>query len=350
MRLKSWCKLVAGALLATMVVGAASDADAKRVRWKVHSGFGSKLFVIGTGPYNVSNSLKAMSNGEIDLKIFEPGALVPGIAYYDPVSSGSIDAAWGTPGFNVNKNFAYAFFSSVPFGPNGGEYLAWMRYGGGVQMADEMYGRDGIKFYICNIIPPETSGWFRKEINSVADLKGLKMRFFGLGAKVMEKFGVSTQLLAAGDIYPALELGSIDATEFSLAAIDKDLGFYQVAKHNYFPGWHQQATIGELLVNKAKHDELDDSQKAMLKAACDQQTLQGFVEGEAGQFEAMLFHKEKGVQIHRWSDEMIATFEKAWLEVIQAEIKNSEDAKKIWASYSKFRDDYAIWREHGYLR
>jgi len=350
MIVKSWVKYVAGAVAAAVVGGAAFDASADRVRWKVHSAFSSKLFVIGSGPYNVSESLKAMSQGEMNLQIFEPGALVPGIQYYDPVSAGSIDAAWGTPGFNVAKNFSYAFFASVPFGPNGGEYLAWMRYGGGKELADEMYGRDNIVFYICNIIPPESSGWFRNEIKSLDDLRGLKMRFFGLGAKVMEKFGVSTQLLAAGDIYPALELGTIDATEFSMPAMDRDLGFYQVAKHNYFPGWHQQATIGELLVNKGKHDTLKDYQKAMLKAACDQQTLQGFVEGEAGQFEAMRFHQEKGVQIHRWSDEFIDAFEKAWLEVIEAEIADKPDAKAIWASYSKFRDDYAIWRENGYLK
>src|SRR3546814_4739154 len=110
-----------------------------------------------------------------------------------------------------------------------------------------------------------SSGWFRNEITSLDGLKGLKMRFFGLGAKVMEKFGVSTQLLAGGDIYPALELGSIDATEFSYPSLDKALGFYQIAKHNYFPGWHQQASLLEVIMNGDKWKSLTDGQRAIVE-------------------------------------------------------------------------------------
>ena len=335
---------------AGIVLASTGEVDAKRVRWKMHSAFGGKLIVLGEGANYVADSVTKMSGGEVTMKFFEPGALVPGTAYYDPVSSGSIDAAFGTPGYNVNKNNAYAFFSAVPFGPGAGEYLAWMQYGGGEEMATEMYARDNIRYNLCGVIAPETSGWYRKEIKSVDDLKGLKMRFFGLGAKVMEKFGVSTQLLAAGDIYPALELGSIDATEFSLPAADKDLGFYQVAKHNYFPGWHQQSTLNELLVHKATYDAITDTQKAVIKGACDANVTFMFSRGEAVQFAAMKFHQEKGVTIHRWSDDMLAKFEAAWNEVVAEDIKTNEDSKKIWASLSTFRKDYAIWKENGYLK
>ncbi len=350
MKGNTWLKIAAGVLAAVSVTGAASDAEAKRERWKMHSAFSAKLVVLGEGSNNVSESITKMSGGDLTVRFFEPGALVPGTAYYDPVSSGSIDAAFGTPGYNVNKNNAYAFFSAVPFGPGAGEYLAWMQYGGGEEMATEMYARDNIRYNLCGVIAPETSGWYRKEIKSVDDLKGLKMRFFGLGAKVMEKFGVSTQLLAAGDIYPALELGSIDATEFSLPAADKDLGFYQVAKHNYFPGWHQQSTLNELLIHQPAYDALDDTQKALIKTACDSNVMFMFVRGEAIQFAAMKFHQEKGVQIHRWSDDMLAKFEAAWTEVIAEEIKDNADSKKIWASLSAFRKDYAIWKDNGYLK
>ena len=117
----------------------------------------------------------------------------------------------------------------------------------------------------CGIIPPEASGWFRKEIRSVQDLEGLKMRFFGLGAKVMAKLGVATQLLAAGDIFQALQLGTIDATEFSVPSADQKFAFYQVAKFYYFPGWHQQATFNELYVNKKKWDSLSDQHKEIIE-------------------------------------------------------------------------------------
>ena len=349
MRLSSLLKSVAVAAVAVSTVAAVSNADA-RVRMKIHSAFSKNIVIIGPGPHNVADAIEKMSDGEVQMKVFEPGALVPGTQYYDPVSTGSIDGAWGTPGYNVNKNFAYAFFSAVPFGPRGGEYMAWMRHGGGQQLADEMYARDNIKMFVCNLIPPESSGWFRKEIKSLDDLKGLKMRFFGLGAKVMEKFGVSTQLLAGGDIYPALELGSIDATEFSMPAIDKDHGFYQIAKHNYFPGWHQPATLGEMIFNMDKFNELSDGQKVMVDQACQAQTLRGFAEGEAIQGAAMKFFETKGVTIHRWPQETLDKFEAAWKEVVVNEIGDNDDAKKIWASFSKFREEYKLWGENGYLK
>ena len=119
----------------------------------------------------------------------------------------------------------------------------------------------------CLCIAPETSGWFRKEVKSLDELKGLKMRFFGLGAQVMAKLGVSTQLLAAADIYPALERGVIDATEFSMPTMDIKLGFHQIAKFNYFPGWHQQVSCSHLLMNKKAWDALPDQYKAMIEVA-----------------------------------------------------------------------------------
>jgi len=349
MRLNTLMKGVAVVAVAAFTVSAVSETEA-RVRMKIHSAFGKNIAIIGPGPHHVADAVKAMTDGEVQMQVFEPGALVPGTQYYDPVSAGSIDGAWGTPGYNVHKNFAYAFFSAVPFGPRGGEYLAWMRHGGGQEMADEMYARDNIKMFVCNLIPPESSGWFRSPIESIGDLKGLKMRFFGLGAKVMEKFGVSTQLLAGGDIYPALELGSIDATEFSMPAIDKDYGFYQIAKHNYFPGWHQQSTLGEMVFNMDKFNGLSDGQKVMVEQACQAQVMRSFAEGEAIQADAMKFHEEKGVTIHRWSDEILDEIKGAWDEVVEVEVGENEDAKKIWASLSSFRDTYQIWGQNGYLK
>jgi TRAP-type mannitol/chloroaromatic compound transport system substrate-binding protein len=136
---KTWLRVAAGVLAAVTIAGAASDVDAKRVRWKMHSAFGGKLIVLGEGAHFAADTITAMSGGDVTLKFFEPGALVPGTSYYDPVSSGALDAAFGTPGYNVNKNNAYAFFSAVPFGPGSGEYLAWMGYGGGKELAHDMY-------------------------------------------------------------------------------------------------------------------------------------------------------------------------------------------------------------------
>lgn len=350
MKLSTLLKSAAIMGIATTFTVASLDVAEAKTRWKLHSAWSEKIFVIGSGPHNVADDIGVMSDGDFDIKVFEPGALVPANNYYEPVSKGALDAAWGTPGYHAGRDDAYSFFSAVPFGPAAPEYTAWFRYGGGQELAEELYGADNIKFNLCNMIAPESSGWFREPINSVEDLKGLKMRFFGLGAKVMEKFGVSTQLLAGGDIYPALERGTIDATEFSMPAMDKDYGFYQIAKHNYFPGWHQQATTGELLVNMDRWNSLTDAQRRMISVACEAQVLHGIAETEAGQGGPMNFHREKGVTIHRWPDEMIDQFRAAWEEVEAELIGANPRAAKVHASYKAFRDEFAVWRENGYLR
>jgi TRAP-type mannitol/chloroaromatic compound transport system substrate-binding protein len=346
-------KKLGGLALAATAVAALSvgDAEAKKVRWKMHSAFGKNVAVIGPVGYRIADMVRAMSGGDFDIKVFEPGALAGGYAYYDPVSQGSFQAAYGTSGANQGKNSAFAFLSTWPFGPGALEFNAWMMSeGGGVDIASELYARDGIKFHYCGMIPPETSGWFREEITSLDQLKGLKMRFFGMGAKVMQKFGVATQQLAGGDIYPALELGTIDATEFSMPAIDRTLGFYQIAKFNYFPGWHQQSTTNEILINMETWNELPDNYKAMFTTACQANLMHQLAEGESLQAAAMLANEADGVQNKTWPDEVLAQLRGAWEEVLAEEIAANPDVAKLWESYSKFNEEYQIWGSRGYLK
>ncbi len=178
---------------------------------------------------------------------------------------------------------------------------------------------------------------------------GLKMRFFALGALVMEKLGVSTQLIAPGDIYPALELGTIDATELASPAIDRDLGFYQIAKHYYFPGWHQQSTWVEMIVNLDKWNALTDRQRRIFEVACGNMVRRTIALSEAEQVTALEFFQEQGVTLHQWSPEMLALFKSAWDEVVAEEVANDETFAKVWESLDGFRTRYATWRKLGYL-
>ncbi len=334
---------------ATPTPAVAPTSGGAQVSWNMGSAFGSKLTQLGTLGVSLSEKIERSTGGNIRLKFAEPGALVPPLEMFDAISAGALDAAWSTPGYWVGKDETFAMFSAVPFGPRAGEYLGWIYYGGGQELMDELYAQHNIKSITCGVIAPEASGWFRKEINSTADLKGLKMRFFGLGAKVMEKMGVSTQLLAGGDIFPALERGSIDATEFSMPAIDLNLGFYQVAKHYYFPGWHQQATLFELMMNRGKYDALSDTQKAQIDMACGDNVREGLAEGEAIQGAALAELKEKGVTIHRWPPEMLEELNTAWSEVAGELAASNPNFKKVWDSFSAFREEYKIWNELGYL-
>lgn len=336
------------AVAITAITATAAVAD--KVTLNMPSTFPGSLIQLGQAGVKLQDTLNLISGGDIEVKFFEPGALVPALEIYDNVSNGAIDAGWSVPGYWGSKNSAYNLFAAVPFGPSAGEYLAWHWYGGGEEMMNEIYNRDGIQSLVCGVIAPESSGWFREEITSPEDLAGLKMRFFGLGAKVMQKLGVDTQLLAAGDIYPALERGTIDATEFSMPAIDQNLGFYNIAKNNYFPGWHQQSTIQELLISKAKWDGMDDRQRAMISTACRANVATQYAEGEAIQGKALAEMQEAGVTVHTWTDEMLNTFRGAWEEVVAEEIAANEDFARVWDSLQDFRSGYAIWKDIGYLK
>ncbi len=321
----------------------------KQVNWKMASTFPSSLVQLGTLGVRVQDGLEKVSGGNIKVKFFEPGALVPALEVFDAVSTGAIDAGWSTPGYWAGKVPALPLFAAVPFGPSAGEYLAWVYQAGGLELYQELYSRHNIKALLCGVIPPEASGWFRKEINSAEELKGLKMRFFGLGAQVMEKVGVSTQLIAGGDIFPALELGTIDATEFSMPAVDLKLGFYQVAKHYYFPGWHQQSTLFEFLINMDKWNELSVKQKAQVESVCGDNFRHSIAEGEAIQIDALETLKGHGVKIHKWNQDILDVFEKAWKEVAQEASEKDKDFKIVWNSLQTFRERYKVWKSLGYL-
>ena len=170
------------------------------------------------------------------------------------------------------------------------------------------------------------------------------MRFFGLGARVMQKIGVSTQLLAGGDIFPALEKGVIDATEFSMPTMDIKYGFYQIAKNNYFPGWHQQVSISQLLINSGKWKGLADNYKAMVEVGCGDSIHHTYAETEyKNPFAMVEMGKKYGVITRRWRDDQIAVFEKAWNSVMEEDSAKDPTFKRVAESYKKFRTAYAKW-------
>ena len=350
--MRKWLAAVSAAAMVavTAIAGSPAEAQDKKVRMQMAGAFASSLGILGPAELRTVDYIKRLSNGSIDIKFFEPGALVPGSQYFDAVGSGSLDAAWTAAGYFTGKDIAFAMFTTVPFGPDYGEFMAWFEYGGGNEIMKELHAKYNIVALNCSVIPPEASGWFRKEINSAEDFKGLKMRFFGLGANVMQKMGVATQLLQAGEIFQALQLGTIDATEFSMPTMDLTLGFHQVAKFYYFPGWHQQTSVGQLYISKKKWEELSPHQKDVVELGCKAQMVTEYAEAEAKQFGAMNELKAKGVNIKRWSPEILKAMEVKWEEVVKEESAKSENFKKVWESYSKFRKDYAIWKDHGYLK
>lgn len=339
---------LAAAAVLTVALGAVtpehSHAQDRKIRWKMASSFAASLPILGTSGVYFTKRLQQATNGRMRIKFFDPGKLVPGLEVFEAVSTGGVQAGFTAAGFWIGKIPAAAFFGAVPFGPDTNEYLAWIFNGGGLQLWRELYAKHNLIPFPCGILAPEASGWFRVPIESVEQLKGLKMRFYGLGGKAMQKLGMSIQLLAPGDIFTALDRGVLDATEFSMPAIDEKLGFYQIAKHYYFPGWHQQASILELLINKKSWDDLTVTDQTLIEMACRDTIVKSITEGETLQGPAINRMKAKGVKIHKWSPEMLAKFQQAYQEVIQDETQQDAEFARVWDSLSKFRQNYAEWR------
>ncbi|QIE42656.1 TRAP transporter substrate-binding protein [Rhodobacteraceae bacterium SC52] len=333
-------------------VFAAPALAADKLLLKTPIAFSTALPGLGSPIPRVAEQLDVMSGGTLKMKVYEPGKLVPPFEILDAVSSGKINSGYTTAGYWAGKIPASPLFSAVPFGPEAGEYMAWLYYGNGLTLYQEMYDQAGYNVHVvpCAIIAPETSGWFAKEINSPEDLEGLKMRFFGLGGKVMQKLGVATSLLPGGEIFPALEKGAIDATEFSMPAIDARLGFHKLVKFNYFPGWHQQATIFEVLVNKDVWNEASEAHKAIIETTCKASMADSFAEGEAIQHAALIDNVENnGVTIKQWSPEMLEVFRSTWQEVADEEAANDEFFAKVLADMTEFRDGYTLWKQNAFL-
>ena len=345
--------LLSTTALALTISGNATAADEKKVLLKVPVYFGTHLEGLGSTPKWLAEHVNIAAKGSVKIKIYEPGKLIPPKEILEAVNKGQVNAGFTTPGYNTGQlGTKGSIFSAVPFGPDATEYLAWIYYGDGRKLWQKMYDDKKLNIHTipCSIIAPETSGWFSKPIDKPEDLKGLRMRFFGLGALVMEKLGVSTSLLPSKEIFPALEKGAIDATEFSMPAIDKRLGFHKILKYNYFPGWHQPATAFELIINGDTWKGMSESQQEIVEMGCKAAMLDGLALGEAIQFPAMKENMEKnGVENRYWSQEMLDTFKSKWDEVAAEEAKKDPDFKTIFDNLQTFREGYAIWNKWGFL-
>ncbi len=340
-------KLIATALCGTLAATASYGQDTLEMT----SSFSRNLPILGTAAVNFVETINSIST-TVEFEHFDPGELVPTLEALDAVSNGSVDASFATAGYWQGKITAASLFAAVPFGPEAGEFLAWMFYDDGLELFQRMYDENDYDVHVipCGIIAPETSGWFRTEITSLEDLEGLNMRFFGLGAEVMQRLGVSTSLLAAGDIFPALERGAIDATEFSMPLIDQRLGFYNIASYNYFPGWHQPATMFELLINNDVWNDLDEISHRQIETACMANITSNYAEGEAVNYAAMIQNTEEhGVTISQWPDEMLDAFETAWNEVAAELAAEDEFFAEVWADLQEFREGYRVWSDNIYL-
>jgi TRAP-type mannitol/chloroaromatic compound transport system substrate-binding protein len=338
-------KTLAAAAALSLAAGAAQANDIE-----MQSIYPGTLPLLGDSGQNIGPRIAELTGGSLNLIFRNPGEIVGGNEIWDAISTGAIEAAWYSPGFAESVVPSAALFTAFPFGPDVREYTAWWYNGGGHELYNEIIEPFNVHGELCAILSPEASGWFREPIESVEDLQGLRMRIFGLGAAVMQELGVQAQNLPPADTMTALNLGTIDAAEISFPAIDNALGMYEHAGHYYFPGWHQQTSLIVFLMNGDTWEGLTDQERAAVTEVCAANVALTTAQGEAIQLEPLAtMVDEHGVTVHRWSDEMLTTFEEAWNSVVEQKVAESEEFARVWNHIQEFRAQYATWAEMGYL-
>ncbi|MCT4578660.1 TRAP transporter substrate-binding protein [Donghicola sp.] len=332
------------------VVAALMASAASAETLVMQSVYPSSLPLLGDSGVNLSKQVEMLTGGELSIEFNEPGAIVGGNEMWDAISTGAVDAGWYSPGFAQGIIPSAAIFTSVPFGPDIRAYTAWWYEGGGKEIWAEITEPYNIHTELCAILVPEASGWFAKEINTPDDLKGLKMRVFGLGAQVMQKLGAEAQSMPVADTLTGLRLGTIDAAEVSFPLIDEAVGMNEYASHYYFPGWHQQTSLITFIANQDVWDGLEDQERFAIETACAANVGFTSAQGEAKQMEPLANLEAAGVTVHRWNDEMMGAFQTAWDEVVEEQVAADPDFARAWQSLSDFRDGFAKWADLAYIK
>ena len=334
-----------------LAAGMAGQAMAEDLRWKMPIAFASNLPGLGSPAPWVADMLTTASDGSLQVRVYEPGKLVPPFDILQAVSDGKVEAGYTWIGYDQGKVPAVPLFAAVPFGLKPWAFTGWYYFGGGHEMLQEVYANKGFSVHaqLCGIIGPETAGWYSSEITSLEDYSGMKIRFAGLGGKVLEKLGASVTMMPGGELYQALEKGTIDATEFSMPAIDQILGFDQIVKYNLFPGWHQPFTAQYMLINAEQWETATDAQKALVESVCTGATMRGLAEGEYKNPEVLTGFVEGGVNANQIPREVLEELKTVSLEVLEEEASNDEDFARVYESQKAFQTNYQAWDERAYL-
>lgn len=303
----------------------------KKVTVKLATSWPAHFPIMGVGVERFAQRVKDISSGSLEVKIYPKNTLVPALAVFDATSSGQIDAFHSGPYYWKGKNSAFSLYSGLPFGFTAEEINSWMYFGDGLKLWREQYAKYNLYPFLGGNTNIQMGGWFRKPIESLADMNGLKMRIPGLGGEVMSKIGVNPILLPAGEIYTSLERGVIDATEWVGPALDIKMGFYKVAPY-YYSGWHEPGSILELTFNKGFFQKLSFEHKAMIEVATSELNSHMAYEFHAQNIQALQQLKQLNVQLLQFPNDVTSAAKKALTEVIYEQSEQNKDFKIVYES------------------
>ncbi len=313
------------------------DPD-RRYKWNMVTTWPPNFPVIGEGCNLFAQWVSEMSGDRMQIRVFGGGELIPPLETFDAVSTGTAQLGHGSAYYWAGKVPAAQFFSSVPFGMNATQINAWIQSGGGMALWRELYEPFDLIPFVAGNTTPQMGGWFNKPIDSVDDLKGLKMRIPGLGGRVFERAGGSAILSAGSEIYTNLERGVIDATEWIGPFHDYIMGFHKIAKYYYSPGWHEAGTALELLVNKHLFEELPLDLQVILESASFRlnQYIMSEMEAKNSEYLQKLY-QEPDLEIRVFPDEVLDKLRETTKELLEDVMANDPKAAKVYESFKAFK-------------
>lgn len=334
------------ALLASLGLTSQKSVAAKKPEysWKMVTTWPKNFPGLGTGAENLANLINKLSGGRIKITVYGAGELVPAFEIFDAVSRGIAELGHGSAYYWKGKNESLQFFSTVPFGLTANEMNAWLYYGGGQELWQKAYSKFNLVPMAAGNTGIQMAGWFNKEINSLDDLKGLKMRIPGLGGEVLKRAGGTPVNLPGGELFTALKTGTIDATEWVNPYNDLAFGLHKAAKYYYYPGWHEPGTTLECFLNKEIFDSLPEDLQNIITGAAKIANLDMLSEYIARNNEALKILKDKHkVNIMPLPDEVLEMLHNISNEVISEIAKKDKFSMQVYDSYKNFQKKTSEW-------
>lgn len=331
----------------------AAPAKAEKISWRMTTTWPKDFPGLGVGANTLARYISEMSDGQLEVSVHGGGEIVPALEAFDAVSKGTVQMGHGAAYYWKGKSPATQFFAAVPFGLTAQEMNAWIYYGGGQELWDDLYAQFNLKPFLAGNTGVQMGGWFNREINALDDMKGLKMRMPGLGGEVLSAIGAEPKLLPGGEIFTSLESGAIDATEWVGPYNDLAFGFYKAAKFYYYPGWHEPGTALETFVNKQAYDALPPHLQQVVAAAAQAANNDMLGEFTARNGDALdKLVGEHNVVLKRFPDDVLQKLKTVSEQVVGDAAVADAASQKVHAAFSAFRKKVAGWTdlsEYGYV-
>ncbi|HRH82165.1 MAG TPA: TRAP transporter substrate-binding protein [Thiobacillaceae bacterium] len=314
-----------------------------QVNWRLASSFPKSLDTIYGAGEVLAERVKTLTNGRFNIRVFAGGEIVPGLQVLDAVQQGTVECGHSASYYYVGKDMTFAFDTAVPFGLTARQQNAWMYHGGGIELMRELFAGYNIAQFPGGNTGVQMGGWFRKEIQQLSDLNGLKMRIPGIGGQIMAKLGAVPQTLAGGDIYPSLERGAIDAAEWVGPYDDEKLGFQKIAQHYYYPGWWEGGPQLSFYVNLEKWNALPVSYKQAFESAAAEANLLMMAAYDTKNPQALMRLVKQGVRLHAYPEDVLAAAKQAAFALYEEEAGRNPRFAKVYTEWKKFRDLELQW-------